>query len=124
MHAAQWTSIKPAERALEKLVRSYDLDPSRLLDACRETLAYDEPAAIAAALDAIAADGELVVVRVKNRLDPHPERIEHHHDDVGSVIVRSSVPDRIRRFYFSIKIVWTLAPPPPSSYMTPSTYTQ
>ena len=70
MHAAQWTSVKPAERALEKLVRSYDLDPSRLLDACRETLAYDRPADITAALDAIAADGELVVVRVKNRLDP------------------------------------------------------
>jgi hypothetical protein len=74
VHAAQWTSVKPAERALEKLVRSYDLDPSRLLDACRETLAYDRPAEIAAALDAISADGELVVVRVKNRLDPHPEK--------------------------------------------------
>jgi hypothetical protein len=71
-HVVQWAGVKPAGRALEKLVRSYDLDPSRLLDACRETLAYDHPGAIAAALQAIAADGELEVVRVKNRLEPHP----------------------------------------------------
>ncbi len=95
----QWTSVKPAERALEKLVRSYDLDPSRLLDACRETLAYDRPAAIAAALDAIAADGELVVVRVKNRLDPHPDGREH----VGSG--NNQVYPIVKRF-------WTLCPPP------------
>jgi hypothetical protein len=69
-YVAQWAGVKPAERALEKLVRSYDLDPSRLLDACRETVAYDHPAEIAAALDVIAADGELAVVQIKNRLKP------------------------------------------------------
>ncbi len=73
VHVAQWTSVKSAERALEKLVRSYDMDPSRLLDTCRETLAYDHPAEIAAALDSIVADRELVVVRVKNRPDPDPD---------------------------------------------------
>jgi hypothetical protein len=73
VHVAQWASVKPAERALEKLVRSYDLDPSRLLDTCRETLAYDHPVAIAAALNAIAADDELAIVRVKNRLEPNPD---------------------------------------------------
>jgi hypothetical protein len=73
VHVAQWAGVKPAARALEKLVRSYDLDPSRLLDTCRETLAYDHPAAIAAALDTIVADKELVLVRVKNRLVSNPD---------------------------------------------------
>ena len=31
-----WAGIKPAARALEKLLRSYDCDASRLLDCCRQ----------------------------------------------------------------------------------------
>ncbi len=79
MHVAQWAGVKPAERALEKLVRSYDLDPSRLLDTCRESLVYDHPAEIVAALDAIAADGELAVVRIKNRLESTPDESSESH---------------------------------------------
>ena len=89
MHVAQWASVKPAERALEKLVRSYDLDPSRLLDTCRETLAYDHPAAIATALDNITADGELALVRVKNRLDSNPYLL-----DLGGNVLETGVNQR------------------------------
>ena len=35
-HKWLWAGVKPAERALEKLLRSYDCDPSRLLDCCRQ----------------------------------------------------------------------------------------
>ena len=32
----QWAGPKPVDRALEKLYRCYDLDPTRLLDCCRQ----------------------------------------------------------------------------------------
>ena len=35
-HSWRWATRKPPERALEKLLRSYDCDPSRLLDCCRQ----------------------------------------------------------------------------------------
>ena len=34
----KWASLKPKERAIEKMVRSYRSDPSRLLDCCRQVV--------------------------------------------------------------------------------------
>ena len=44
-------------------------DASRLVDLCRESIIYESPHALAAGLRAIAADPEVVPVRVKNRLN-------------------------------------------------------
>ncbi len=51
-------------------MRSYGGDVSRLVDVCRQSIVFDRPEDLAACLRAVAADPEVVVHRVKNRLDP------------------------------------------------------
>ena len=43
-------------------------DVSRLVDLCRQAIAFASPADLAACLRAVAADGDARVLRVKNRL--------------------------------------------------------
>ena len=64
-----WTRIKPTERALEKLIRSYDCDVSRLLDCCRQSIVFERLEDLLCCLQAIDCDEELQIVRLKNRLD-------------------------------------------------------
>jgi hypothetical protein len=64
----RWAEVKGVERAAEKAVRAYGGDPSRILDAARQCIVHDDPAGVAAGLRAIAADGEVALVRVKSRL--------------------------------------------------------
>jgi hypothetical protein len=45
-------------------------DASRLVDVCRQSIVFESPAGLAACLAAIAADRDVDVARVKNRLDP------------------------------------------------------
>ena len=47
-------------------------DVSRLLDLCRQSIVFDSAADLALCLAAIRADSDVLVVRVKNRMDPHP----------------------------------------------------
>ena len=64
----RWAPLKSPERALEKLLRSLQNDPSLLLDCCRERIVFCEPAHMLQCLEAIRRDPEVHVVRVKNRL--------------------------------------------------------
>ena len=63
------SSLKPTERALEKLLRCYDCDPSRLLDCCRQRIIFDNVENIITCLEVIHGDTDLKVLRMKNMLD-------------------------------------------------------
>jgi len=63
-------ALKPSRRVLEKLLRCYGNDPSRLLDYCRQGLVFETPADLLRCLEAIETDEELEVVRIRNRMDP------------------------------------------------------
>ena len=64
----QWAAIKSPERALEKLLRSLNNKPSRLLDCCRQRIVFREPGHLLLCLEAVQRDGEVRVLQVKNRL--------------------------------------------------------
>jgi hypothetical protein len=64
-----WANVKPADRALEKLLRSYDCDVSQLLDCCRQTVYFDSLRDLFAGLIIVMADSEVEIVGLKNRLD-------------------------------------------------------
>jgi hypothetical protein len=68
-YRVMWARIKPTERALEKLIRSYDCDVSRLLDCCRQSIVFERLEDLLCCLQAIDCDEELQIVRLKNRLE-------------------------------------------------------
>jgi hypothetical protein len=68
-HDWLWAGAKPAERALEKLLRSYDCDVSRLLDCCRQRIVFGSISDLTTCLNSIRMDKEIEVVRLKNMLD-------------------------------------------------------
>jgi len=55
---------------LEKLLRSYQLDISRLLDISRSSIVFDTMEQLTAALGIIATDDNVRVERIKNRMCP------------------------------------------------------
>ena len=61
--------LKPTERALEKLLRSYNGDVSRLLDCCRQRLVCETLKDLLYCLECVLADDEIVLLRIKNMLD-------------------------------------------------------
>ena len=65
-----FSAVKPTERALEKLLRCYDCDPSRLLDCCRQRIVFDDVEDIIICLQSIQDDPELEILRIKNMMDP------------------------------------------------------
>jgi len=66
----KWAKLKRPERAIEKVLRSYGGDASRLCDICRQSIVFDSIASLQKCVEVIAADTEVTIVRVKNRLDP------------------------------------------------------
>ncbi len=66
----QWAKVKPIDRAIEKLVRCYNCEVSRLLDCCRQRIVFAHPHDIILCLEAIKKDEEVEIVRIKNGLDP------------------------------------------------------
>ena len=66
----RWTRRKRAPRLLEKLQRAYGGEAARLGDVCREAIIFDGTADVARCLEAIRADPEAHVVRIKNRMHP------------------------------------------------------
>ncbi len=66
----RWTRRKRAPRLLEKLQRAYGGEAARLGDVCRESIVFDGAANLAKCLEAIMADPEAQVVRIKNRMHP------------------------------------------------------
>ena len=67
-----WAHIKQPKRVLQKLQRVYDGKVSRVLDLCRELIVFDSVAELLACVNAVMADDQVVVERIKNRLcDAH-----------------------------------------------------
>jgi hypothetical protein len=63
-----WTPMKRHARCIEKMMRSYDNDPSRLLDISRGSIAFETLADLSACLEAIWKDEDVVVSRITNRM--------------------------------------------------------
>ena len=63
-----WAKLKPAERALEKLLRVYSCEVSRLLDCCRQRILFENPSHMIVCLEAMVKDEEIEIVRIKNLL--------------------------------------------------------
>jgi len=63
-----WTPMKRHARCMEKMLRSYDNDPSRLLDIARSSIAFESLSDLTICLEAIWADSSVVVSRVINRM--------------------------------------------------------
>jgi hypothetical protein len=66
----KWAGLKSAQRAVEKVVRAYDGDVSRLLDLCRETMVFEDLRGLCEGARALLGDPDVRVLRVKNRMDP------------------------------------------------------
>eukprot|EP00293_Proteomonas_sulcata_P019503 CAMPEP_0184293364 /NCGR_PEP_ID=MMETSP1049-20130417/4816_1 /TAXON_ID=77928 /ORGANISM="Proteomonas sulcata, Strain CCMP704" /LENGTH=840 /DNA_ID=CAMNT_0026601327 /DNA_START=96 /DNA_END=2615 /DNA_ORIENTATION=- len=64
----KWTQLKSCDRAIEKLVRSYEDDVSRLCDISREAIIFEDLDDLVKCVHAISCDLEVEVIRVKNRL--------------------------------------------------------
>jgi hypothetical protein len=66
----RWGKLKSVNRAIEKAIRCYGQDVSRLLDVCRQMIAFDCLPDLSACLGLIASDPHVRILRIKNRLDP------------------------------------------------------
>mmetsp|Transcript_8813 Transcript_8813/g.20804 ORF Transcript_8813/g.20804 Transcript_8813/m.20804 type:complete len:465 (+) Transcript_8813:84-1478(+) len=64
----RWGQLKSPDRAVEKLMRSYKQDVSRLLDICRQQIVFASIEDLLECVRVLAADEEAVVVRVKNKM--------------------------------------------------------
>ena len=65
----KWASLKKRERAMEKIVRIYSSDVSKILDIVRQSIIFDSVADLTSCLCVISEDEDVELVRVKNRLD-------------------------------------------------------
>jgi len=61
--------VKKGTRAIQKIVRSYSGDVSRLFDLCRGCISFPDLEMLRKALELIATDPEVEVLRLKNRFD-------------------------------------------------------
>eukprot|EP00960_Hanusia_phi_P043227 755942-Hanusia_phi.AAC.5 len=64
----KWADIKSETRAIEKAVRCYGGDVSRLLDICRQTLVFDDIASVCKCLDIIKNDHDTEIIRIKDKM--------------------------------------------------------
>jgi hypothetical protein len=82
-------------------------DPSRLTDICRQTVVFNDVAALLACLRAIRADPEARVLRVKNRLDPaYDARPSAGYRDVA-LNLRLESPQASGAFTPGLQLVYT-----------------
>eukprot|EP00282_Hemiselmis_andersenii_P006361 CAMPEP_0114125082 /NCGR_PEP_ID=MMETSP0043_2-20121206/9114_1 /TAXON_ID=464988 /ORGANISM="Hemiselmis andersenii, Strain CCMP644" /LENGTH=242 /DNA_ID=CAMNT_0001217991 /DNA_START=68 /DNA_END=793 /DNA_ORIENTATION=- len=65
----KWAKIKTPSRAMEKLMRVYQGNVSRLVDLTRQSIVFEGIGDLVKCLEAILLDPEVVVLRIKNRLD-------------------------------------------------------
>jgi len=68
--SVEWAQMKKPLRAVEKAIQTYRGDVSRLLDITRQTIYFQDIEHISTCLGAIWQDEEIVVERIKNRMDP------------------------------------------------------
>ena len=66
----EFAKSKPTQRALEKLLRVYDCDVSRLLDCCRQTIYFETVENIVCCLEAISCDQDIIILKIQNRMRP------------------------------------------------------
>jgi len=69
--AEQWNrrgGLKPIDRAIEKLTRAYHGNVSLLLDVVRQCIVFESIQDLLKAMRSIQDDGELEVLRIKNRM--------------------------------------------------------
>jgi len=72
-----WAKIKAPGRSTEKVFRSYNGDVSRLLDVCRHNIVFENLADLEECCGVIAADPDVRIVRIKNRLSEQTVSKEH-----------------------------------------------
>jgi len=89
----QWGKLKGVGRAVEKLIRSYGEDVSRLLDVCRQSIIFDSVGDVADCLQLILSDPDVSVVRLRNRLDPGYDSAQSAGYRDVSLNLRLSTPD-------------------------------
>jgi hypothetical protein len=68
-HSIAWAQLKNPQRCVEKLYRAYGGDVSRLVDLCRQTIVFEHVVDMVTCLEAIMSDREIVIERIKNRMD-------------------------------------------------------
>ena len=66
----KWSGVKGLRRAVEKAVRAYRNDASRLLDIVRQSLVFEDLQSLMRCLESIGFDPEVQLVQIKNRMDP------------------------------------------------------
>lgn len=64
----KWGQIKREARAVEKVIRCYGEDVSRLVDVCRQSIVFSSVSELAHCLQLMADDEGVELVRVKNRM--------------------------------------------------------
>lgn len=65
----EWAKLKRPQRAVEKLLRVYDMEASRLVDITRQSIYFDSLHSLSHCLEIILSDPQVVVERIKNRMD-------------------------------------------------------
>jgi hypothetical protein len=72
----KWGTLKSPKRAIEKMIRAYRGDASQLLDICRQSIVFDTVSELLACVKIIIQDPSVVVIRIKNRLNPMYNGVE------------------------------------------------
>lgn len=66
----KWPALKTHERSLEKLLRVYSDDASRLVDIARYQIVFEDMSDLTLCLGQIAIDSNVRIERIKNRMQP------------------------------------------------------
>lgn len=67
--AVKWGKVKSVSRSIEKLLRVYQADVSKLVDVCRQSIVFNSMTDLARGFDVVVGDPHVDVLRVVNRLD-------------------------------------------------------
>lgn len=71
-----WGELKDRSRSIEKVLRFYDSDVSKVLDICRQMIVFENIEDLSHCVAVIRQDNEVQVVRVKNRMDPDVDSVK------------------------------------------------
>ena len=65
----KWARLKSTQRTIEKVIRCYGQDASRVLDVCRQSIVFKTVHDLLVCFSVIAADPDVEIVRIRNRYD-------------------------------------------------------
>lgn len=93
----RWCAIKSANRAIEKVHRSYKDDVSLLVDVCRQAIYFEKVEHITQCLEVIATDIDITIQRIKNRMHPQydPEQSAGYRDVMLNVSIATERTSRL-----------------------------